>query len=77
MQDSIAPEGIFYDAHKGISKTEEPYLSGYNKAEFRNAIYGTAEAVPFRDRVLTQTLTAPTRRGIKPLVGDTLVGGLR
>jgi hypothetical protein len=47
------------------------------KAEFRNAIYGTAEAVPFRDRVLTQTLTAPTRRGIKPLVGDTLVGGLR
>jgi hypothetical protein len=37
---------------------EKTYLSGTSaaKAGFGFFIYGTAEAVPFQDRVLTQTL---------------------
>jgi hypothetical protein len=53
---ALAPEGIFYERAREFRGQKNRTSAA--KAEFRSAIYGTAEAVPFRDRVLTQTLKA-------------------
>jgi hypothetical protein len=49
-----APEGIFLSAQKKIQRME--YLTSGAKAGYGSVIYGTAEPVPFQDRVLTHAL---------------------
>jgi hypothetical protein len=50
----LAPEGIFYQRTRSFGGWKKRTSAA--KAGYSNLIYGTAEPVPFQDRVLTHAL---------------------